>query len=113
MDGKPTRYFSDKQEKAIAKALFGHQVGGSGASVFQKGDVSLKNVLIEAKTSITEKASYSVKKDVLDKIHKESRSMRKLFAVLAFNFGPNTDNYYVIDEDTMKFLVAKIDEEYK
>lgn len=109
---KSTRYFSDRQEKAIAKALNGRQVSGSGASVFQKGDVSLRNMLIEAKTSVTEKPSYSVKKEVIDKIHKEARSMRKLFAVLAFNFGPNSENYYVIDEDTMKFLVDKIIEEY-
>jgi hypothetical protein len=36
---KPTRYYSDKQEKAIAKAVGGKQTANSGATAFQKGDV--------------------------------------------------------------------------
>ena len=112
MENKPTKFYSDKQEKAVAKALKGRQVSGSGASAYSKGDVSLKNILIECKTSVTEKNSYTVKKAVLDKIHKEAKEMRKFFAVQSFNFGPGSENYYVIDEETMKFLVSKIDEEY-
>lgn len=110
---KSTKYYSDRQEKAVAKALQGRQVGGSGASVFSKGDVKLNKILIECKTSMTEKTSYSIKREVLDKIHKEAKNERKFFAIQAFNFGPDTENYYVIDEDTMKFLVEKINEEYK
>lgn len=113
MQGKSTKYYSDKQEKAVAKSLKGRQVGGSGASAFSKGDVSLGHILIECKTSMTEKSSYSVKKEVLEKAHREALSMRKFFSVLAFNFGPNSDNYYVIDENTMKFLVEKVEEEYR
>jgi hypothetical protein len=30
-----------------------------------------------------------------------------------FDFGPNTDRYYVIDEKMMKFLVEKLKEDYR
>lgn len=110
---KPTKYFSGRQEKSVAKALKGRQVGGSGASAFSKGDVTSDKALIECKTSVTDKTSYSVKKQVLDKVHEEARTMGKYFAILAFNFGPNSENYYVIDESTAKFLMDKITEEYK
>lgn len=110
---KSTKYYSNKQEKDVARKLKGHQVGGSGASIYSKGDVSVGHIFIECKTSMTEKASYSVKKEVLDKAHKEAKEMHKFFSVLAFNFGPDTDNYYVIDEDTMKYLAEKVEEEYR
>lgn len=113
MQDKSTKYYSNKQEKAVARSLKGHQVGGSGASAFSKGDVSLDHILVECKTSMIEKSSYSVKKSVLDKAHKEAKIMHKFFSILAFNFGPDTDNYYVIDEETMKYLANKIEEDYK
>ena len=109
---KPTKYYSNIQEKAVAKALGGRQVRGSGASPFSLGDVRLDRILVECKTSTTEKSSYSVKKAVLDKIRKEAIEMGKYYSILAFNFGPDSKNYYVIDEDTAKFLVEKIEEEY-
>ena len=40
-DGKkpPTRYYSNKQEKAVSKETAGSQTSNSGATPFQKGDV--------------------------------------------------------------------------
>lgn len=110
---KPTKYYSNIQEKSVAKSLGGTQVRGSGASSFSKGDVRLDKILIECKTSETLKTSYSVKKRILEKAKEEARAMHKYYSILAFNFGPGTENYYVIDEDTAKFLVDKITEEYK
>lgn len=112
-ENRPTKYFSTRQEKTVARALKGSAVGGSGCSKFSLGDVRLDHVLIECKTSTTDKGSYSVKKEVLNKIKEESRLMGKFYSMLAFNFGPNSENYYVIDEDTAKFLINKIDEEYR
>lgn len=109
---KPTKYYSNIQEKAVAKALGGRQVRGSGASPFSLGDVRLEKVLVECKTSTVQKSSYSVKKSVLDKIRKEAIEMGKYYSMLAFNFGPESKNYYVIDEDTAKFLVEMIDKIY-
>ena len=39
--------------------------------------------------------------------------MRLYNSCISFNFGPETDNYYVISEKLMKFLVEKLQEEYK
>ena len=36
---KPTRYYSDKQEKSVVKSLKGKQTKNSGATAFEKGDV--------------------------------------------------------------------------
>jgi len=36
---KPTRYFSNRQEKKVAKRVGGKQVSNSGATAFNKGDV--------------------------------------------------------------------------
>jgi len=108
-----TKYYSQKHEESVAKALKGSVVKGSGASKFSLGDVRVSDkILIECKTSTEEKQSYSVKKSVLEKIAQESREMRRYFSILAFNFGPNTENYYIIDEDTVKFLVECINENY-
>ena len=37
-DNKPTRYYSSRQEKQIAKAVGGKTVKNSGATLFDKGD---------------------------------------------------------------------------
>ena len=36
---KPTRFYSNKQEKKVAKTLGGKKVANSGATAFHKGDV--------------------------------------------------------------------------
>ena len=107
-----TRYFSSKQEDHVAKVLGGHANTSSGSSAFNKGDVIVSDasLLVECKTSIAEKTSYSVKKEVLEKNRAEARSMRLLNNALCFNFGPDTSNYYVINEDLFAFLVEKLKE---
>lgn len=99
---KPTRFYSNQQEKKVAKAVSGKKVANSGATAFNKGDVTTDNILIECKTCTTEKKSFSIKKEWLEKNKEEAFEMGKSYSVLAFNFGPNTDNYYIIDEKTFK-----------
>ena len=101
---RPTRFFSNKQEKQVAKAIGGKQTANSGATPFSKGDVVTDNILIECKTCTHEKKTFSIKKEWLDKNKEEAFAMRKQYSALAFNFGPNTDNYYVIDEKMFKIL---------
>lgn len=63
---QPTRYYSDKQEKAIAKATGGRQTANSGATAFQKGDVLISgnsSWLLEAKTKTSPSESISIKKE--------------------------------------------------
>ena len=107
-----TRYFSDNHEKAICKALGAYQVLNSGAGRFKKGDCIQEDasLLIEAKCSMSEKNSFSIKKDWLIKIKEEAFEDRLNNFCLCFNFEPQGDNYYIINESLMKFLVESLQE---
>ena len=107
---KSTRYYSNKQEKQIAKAVNGKQSSNSGATAFQKGDIKTQNFLIEAKTVTKPKSSFSIKKDWLLKNKEEAFAMHRPYSALAFNFGPNEENYYIIDEKLFKELLSLISE---
>ena len=101
---RPTRFYSTKQEKAIAKELNGKQVANSGATRFLKGDVVVGDLwLIEAKTKTTESKSFSIKKDWLEKNKEEAFAMNKRYNTLCFDFGDN-ERYYVLDEKTFKLF---------
>ena len=100
-----TRYYSGKQEKQIAKLTGGRVVANSGATAFNKGDITTDNILVECKTCIKEKQSFAIKKDWLDKLEEEAFAMNKPYSVLAFNYGEYTGNYFILNERTfMKFL---------
>lgn len=108
-----TRYYSDAQEKQICKLLDAVQTSNSGAGKFKKGDVIQKDssLLIECKTVMTNKESFSIKKDWIIKNKEEAFENRLDNSCIAFNFGPNEQNYFVIDEKLMEFLVSKLIEE--
>lgn len=110
-----TRYFSDIHEKSVCKLLNAQQQSGSGSGKFRKGDVVQKeaSLLIECKTVLSDKASISIKKDWIEKNNQEKFSQRLSSGVIAFNFGPNQPNYFVIDSKLMRFLVEKLSEENK
>ncbi len=94
------KQFSNKQEKQVAKKVGGKKQPNSGATAFQKGDVRNDLFLIECKTATTEKESFSIKKEWLQKIKEEAFALRCPFSALAFNFGglSNNENFYIIDE---------------
>ena len=102
---RPTRFYSSRQEKAVAKVLDGKQTPNSGATSFIKGDVTTDNWLIECKTATTEKQSFAIKRDWLDKNREEAFAMGKEYNALCFDFGDNGKRYYVIDEKTFKKLL--------
>lgn len=108
-----TRYYSDKHEKSICKALGARQQVNSGAAKFSAGDVvhDDASMLIEAKCSMSEKQSFSIKREWLEKNKSETFSIRKDHSALCFTFEPDGKNYYVIDERLMKFLIEKLSEE--
>ena len=108
---KPTRYFSNKQEKQVVKAIGGKQVANSGATSFAKGDIKTKTFLIEAKTVTKAKDSFSIKKTWLIKNKEEAFAMNRPYSALAFNFGPEEPNYYIIDEKLFKELVRMMEEQ--
>ena len=61
--GLPTRHFSSKQEKAVAKAIGGRQTPNSGATTWIKSDVLTEDFAIECKTKTTHSESISIKKE--------------------------------------------------
>lgn len=74
-----------------------------GATPFYKGDVTINSEwLIEAKTCMTEKKSFSIKKDWLLKMKEEQYGTNKSYSALCFDFGDNRERYYIIDENTFK-----------
>lgn len=107
----PTRYYSKRQEDAVAKKFGGERVKNSGATKFAKGDVSLDKFLLEMKTKTSSSKSISIQKDWLEKNIRECLFMGKPYTALGFNFGPDEKNYYIIDEELFEKLITYIDEE--
>ncbi len=107
---RPTRFYSSRQEKHIAKAVDGKQTANSGATPFSKGDVKTELFLIEAKTVTTERKSFTIKREWLDKNAEEAFAMGKLYNALAFDFGDG-EQHYIISEALFKFLNKKLLEE--
>ena len=116
---KPTRYYSSKQEKAVAKVIGGRTTANSGATDFSgKGDILTsgnyeESFLIECKTKTTPSESMSIKREWLEKNEEEAFAMQKSHSALCFNFGDvrNAKNYYIISEQEFKRFL-KLEEKY-
>lgn len=106
-----TRKYSNIQETQVAKALGGRKNANSGATAFIKGDVQLNNFLIECKTVTQKKSSISIKQEWLDKLRKEAFAMNKPYSMLAFNFEPGGKNFYVLDENFIKYVIELLNRE--
>lgn len=109
-ENKPTRYFSKKQEDKVAEAVKGSRNINSGATMFIKGDVQTSDdsFLIECKTKTSHADSISIKKDWIEKNRQEALFMNKKHSALAFNFGPDEPNYYIIDEYLFQQLLEHL-----
>ena len=96
----PTRYYSKKQEEAVAKAIGGKRTPNSGATDFGgKSDVDVENLFnIECKTKTSNSESISIKKEWLLKNKREATFDGNPYSAIAFNFGPDSNNYYIIEE---------------
>lgn len=101
-DIQPTRYYSKKQEKSVAKAIGGRITPNSGATPFRKGDVSDDKWLIECKTCVKDQKSFSMKEEWFAKNTQEAIAMRKEYTAVVFSFGPDKPNYYCVDENTFQ-----------
>lgn len=107
-ESHPTRWYSSRQEKDVAQAIGGRITPNSGATPYSKGDVTVGDSngwLVECKTCTKDQKSFTVQKEWFEKNLQESIFMKKDHTALVFNFGPNSKNYYVIDEQT--FLIMK------
>lgn len=109
-----TRYASSTQEKRVAGKLGGKVSSNSGAGLFNKGDVVCEDasLLVECKTCMEPKKSFSIKKDWIDKNKEEAFRLRLDNHVIVFNFDyKDTNDYYVIDDKLMKYLVSCLEKE--
>ena len=104
-----TKYYSNKQEQHIAKALNGKTVSGSGCGKFYKGDVLTDTFLIEAKTCMKDKKSFSIKKEWLEKMQEQAFEQGKQNSALVIDFGDGV-NYYLRSERLFKELIQYIEE---
>lgn len=55
--------------------------------------------------------SISLKKEWFEKNKQEAVFIGKPFSALVFNFGPNEENHYVIDEDLFMKLLEVLENE--
>jgi hypothetical protein len=102
-----TRYYSDKQEKQIAKAVGGKQTKNSGATTWEKGDILLDDWLLEAKTTTKAKDTFTIRKEWIDKNREEAFQMGKRHSALVIQFEPDGENFYLIDQASFKRLLEQ------
>lgn len=107
---RPTRFYSKQQEKRVAKAVGGKRVANSGATAFSKGDVRTNSFLLECKTCVEPRKSFTLKKEWFDKNVEEAFAMHKDYSAVVFDFGDG-ENFYVIDERLFRKLVECIEGE--
>lgn len=109
----PTRHYSSRQEKQIADKLNIKTTPNSGATPWVKGDLLSKYFLLEAKTRTSHCESISIKKDWITKNREEMVFMGKPHQAIVFNFGPDEENHYIIDEylfqELLEYLEKKQD----
>ena len=112
-NNKPTRYYSSKQEKKVAKSLLGKLTPNSGATTLGgKADVNVSNLIsIECKTKTKHSDSISIKKEWFIKNKESTLIDGTKYEVISFSFGPDEENYYIIDEklfiDFIEYLKNK------
>ena len=99
------------QEKQVAESLQGKVQPNSGATTFKKGDVVLDRWLIECKTCVSPKQSFSIRKEWFEKNKREAIAIGKSFTAIAFNFGPKQKNYYIIDETLFKTFLEYLEQD--
>lgn len=103
---KPTRYFSNRQEKAVAKSVGGTQSKNSGATFNEKSDVSIEGLFnLECKTKTSPSQQITIHKEWIEKNEREALFNGRPYSAVVFNFGPDEENHYIIDENLFVELI--------
>lgn len=105
---KPTRFYSNRQEKKVAKALNGRTVANSGAIRFGAGDVTTPQWLLECKTCTKEQSTFTVRKEWFKKNEEEAFAMRKPYHAVVIDFGDG-EQHYIISEKLFKELADHLE----
>ena len=108
--GKPTRFYSSRQEKKVAKEVGGKVVPNSGAIRFGAGDVQTKSILLECKTVTKPQKSFAVKREWLEKNQEEAFAMGKHYSAVAIDFGDG-EQFYVINQKMFNKLLQALEED--
>ena len=106
-----SRFFSNSQEEYISKLLNGRLSVNSGAAKFNAGDVITDDWLIECKTSMKPKQSFSIKKEWITKNERERMDLQKPYSSLVFQFEPDGENFFVVKEKLFKEMLDRFQEE--
>lgn len=93
------------QEKQVASLVNGQTQIASGGTSHGGGDVLTNTWFFECKTVTTNKDSYSVKKSVLEKAKEQCFEQQRDYYSLAFRFSPEGKDYFVVDNDTFKYMM--------
>ncbi len=107
---RPTRFYSNRQEKQVAKEVGGRKTANSGATKWSKGDVTTDEWLLECKTVTSPRNSFSVKKEWIEKNREEAFQMGKHHSAVVIQFEPDGENFYLIDSREFKRLLEEDDE---
>ena len=105
MEEKTVKECSLEQEQRISKLFGAMRTPRSGGGPWKKGDALSGTFFIECKTTLKPSLSYSVNKQVLDKMEHERAEMHKPFSALAFTLGEQREDYFVLDKRTMKGIL--------
>jgi len=108
MANRPTRFFSSRQEKKVAKAVGGKTVANSGAARFVAGDVTTDKVLIECKTCTKEQKTFTIKRDWITKNRDEAFSVGKQYSAVVIDFGDG-EQHYIISEKMFQEWLKSLD----
>jgi len=99
---RSTRAVADRQEKRGAKRLGARQTIASGQTPVDKADVRAADLRMECKS--TEKASYVLKRETLDRVASQARDDE--MPVLAIEFrGDRSAEYCVVSMDWFEQLL--------
>lgn len=107
---RPTRFYSTKQEKRVAKVIDGKRSANSGASMWQKSDVTNDLFAIECKTHTELRNQFTIKREWIDKNREEAFQMGKHHSALAIDFGDGVQHYLISERDFL-YLLEKLREE--
>lgn len=99
-----TRYYSDRQEKKVAKTVGGKQTPNSGSTSHTKGDVLTDTWCFECKVHMESKEKFTIHKEWIDKNREEAFQMGRKHAALVLDFGDGEQHYIISEKDFLEYI---------
>lgn len=99
-----TRYYSDRQEKKVARAVKGRKTPNSGSTPYVKGDVLNELFLLECKTHMSPTNKFTIRKEWIDKNREEAFQMGRKYDAIVIDFGDGENHYLINQKLFLKLL---------